>query len=303
MKTNYVLITPAHNEEKFIEETIKSVVAQTIRPKKWLILDDGSTDKTGEIIKRYEAKHDFIVYYKVPPLEAESYYARRIIVFLLGYEKVKNENYDFIATLDADLSLEATYYENILGEFDKNPKLGIASGFYTDKVKGEFQAPVRDPDEISTPGGLQVFRSECFKAIGGYSVLKYGSSDTLAGIMARMKGWQTRHFPQYQAIHHRPVGTGNGSNILTVKYREGKAEYAVGYHPLFVLAKAVRRFFWEKPVLLASPCFLAGFLSRYLIGKKRDVPDEVVEFVRKEQIRRILSWRPKSLKGVSKQTV
>ncbi len=295
MKTNYVLITPAHNEEKFIEETLKSVIAQTIRPQKWLILDDSSTDKTAEIIKCYEAKHDFIVYDRVQQLEEESYYARRIIVFLLGYEKVKNQDYDFIATLDADLSLAPTYYENILTEFDRNPKLGIASGFYVDNAKGRLQAPVRDPDEISTPGGLQVFRSECFKAISGYVILKYGSSDTLAGIMARMKGWQTRHFPAYQAVHHRPVGTGNGTNILTAKYREGKAEYAIGNHPLFALAKSLRRLFWEKPVLLASPSRLAGFLSGYLTGKKKDVPEEVVEFVRKEQIHRLKAWGHKKL--------
>lgn len=289
MKTKYILITPAYNEEKFIEGTIKAVIAQTIVPQKWLILDDGSTDNTGEIIKQYESKHDFIIYNQVQRTDIESYYARRIQVFLLGYEKIKNEDHDFVATLDSDLSLEPTYYELILAEFDRNPKLGIASGFYVDKVKGQLQAPVRDPDEISTPGGLQVFRRECFEAIGGYSVLKYGGSDTLAGIKARMNGWQTKHFPQYQAIHYRPLGTGNGTHILTAKYRVGQAEYALGNHPLFALAKSFRRIFLEKPIVLASTARLTGFLSGYFVIKKREVSDEIIKFVRKEQIQRL--WK------------
>jgi hypothetical protein len=209
---------------------------------------------------------------------------------LLGYEKIKNEEHDFVATLDADLSLEPTYYECILAEFDRNPRLGIASGFYVNKIKGQLRKVVRDPDEISTPGGLQVFRRECYDDIGGYSVLHYGGSDTLAGIMARMDGWETKHFPQYQAIHYRAMGKGEGTHILVAKYRDGRAEYILGTHPLFALAKLFRRVFLEKPFLLASTARLAGFLSGYLVREKREVPDTVVNFVRKEQIKRLLSW-------------
>lgn len=300
MKTKYVLVTPAYNEEKFIEETIKSVIAQTILPQKWIIIDDDSTDKTSEIIKRYEAKHDFIICHQVQLQRSkiESYYARRIQVFLLGYEKIKNEEYDFVATLDADLSLEPTYYECILAEFDRNPRLGIASGFYVNKIKGQLRKAVRDPDEISTPGGLQVFRCECYDDIGGYSVLRYGGSDTLAGIIARMDGWETKHFPQYQAIHYRAIGTGNGTHLLAAKYREGLAEYILGTHPLFALAKSFRRVFLEKPFLLASTARLSGFLSGYyLVGKNREVPDEVVNFVRREQMQRLRTWGFAKLKN------
>lgn len=290
MKTKYVLVTPAYNEEKFIEETIKSVIAQTILPQKWIIIDDDSTDKTSEIIKRYEAKHDFIICHQVQRSKTESYYDCKFQAFFLGYEKIKNEEYDFVATLDADISLEPTYYECILAEFDRNPRLGIASGFYVNKIKGQLRKVVRDPDEISTPGSLQVFRRECYDDIGGYSVLHYGGSDTLAGIMARMDGWETKHFPQYQAIHYRAMGTGEGTHILVTKYRDGRAEYILGTHPLFALAKSFRRVFLEKPFLLASTARLAGFLSGYLVREKREVPDTVVNFVRKEQIKRLLSW-------------
>ena len=290
MKTKYVLVTPVHNEEKFIEEHLKSVIAQTILPQKWLIVNDGSTDGSDEIIKQYEARHDFITSLRLKREDIESYYARRIEVFLLGYEKIKNEEHDFVATLDADISLEPTYYESIFAEFDRNRRLGVASGFYVDKVKGQLQKVVRDPDQISTPGGLQVFRRECYEAIGGYSVLKYGGSDTLAGTMARMHGWETKHFPQYQAIHYRALGTGDGAHILAAKYRDGRAEYSLGMHPLFALAKSFRRVFLEKPFLLASTARLAGFLSGYLVREKIKIPDTVVNFVRREQMQRLRTW-------------
>lgn len=290
MNREYILVTPAHNEEENIEKTIKSVIAQTILPQKWIIIDDGSTDGTDEIIKQYEARHDFITSLKLKCENVESYYGRRTRAVLIGYEKIKNEEYDFVATLDADLSLEPTYYECILAEFDRNPRLGIASGIYANKIKGQLRKVVRDPDQISTAGGLQVFRRECYETIGGYSVLKYGGDDTLADIMARMNGWQTKYFPQYQAIHYRTTGTGNGAHLLAAKYRNGLAEYVLGTHPLFALAKSFRRAFLEKPFLLASTARLVGFLSGYFMVQKREVPDTVLNYVRKEQIKRLLSW-------------
>jgi biofilm PGA synthesis N-glycosyltransferase PgaC len=289
MKTRYVIITPVHNEEKFIEETIKSIIVQTITPKKWLIVNDGSTDRTGEIIEKYEARYNFITSLKLKRDDTETYYGHRTHVVLAGYKKVEKLQYDFLGILDADIGLEPTYYESILREFDRNPKLGIASGVYVDIVKGQHQAPVRDPDEISTPGAIQVFRRACYEDIGGFQALEYGGDDTLADIMARMIGWQTRHFEQYQVIHHRPVGTGKGTHILIAKYRTGLAEYVLGTHPLFILAKSFRRIFLEKPIILASTARLAGFLSGHLVVRKRDVPDEVIEFIRKEQLQRL--WK------------
>lgn len=298
MKKDYVLITPVHNEEENIERVIKSVVSQTIAPQKWIIVNDGSTDGTDEIIKQYEARHNFITSLRLEREDIETYYGHRARVVLIGYEKIKNPEFDFLGVLDADISLEPTYYECILAEFDRNPRLGIASGVFVNKVKGQVQKVVRDPDQINTPGAIQVFRRECYEAIGGYSVLKYCGDDSLAGIMARMDGWETKHFPQYQAIHYRTVGTSKGTHILTAKYRSGLAEYILGTHPLFALAKSFRRVFLEKPFLLASMARLSGFLSGYyLVGKNREVPDEVVSFVRREQMQRLRTWGFAKLKN------
>lgn len=290
MKKDYVLITPAHNEEANIERVFKSVVSQTITPKNWLIVDDGSTDGTDEIIKQYEARYNFITSLQLRREGIGTYYSHRTRVVLSGYKLIEKLKFDFLGVLDADISLEPTYYEHILTEFDRNPRLGLASGIYVDKVKGQIRKVVRDPEEISTPGALQMFRHECYEAIGGYIPLKYGGDDSLAEIMVRMDGWETRHFPKYQAVQHRTTGTSEGTHLLAARYRGGRAEYILGMHPLFALAKSFRRVFLEKPFLLASMARLAGFLSGYLVREKREVPDEVVNFVRKEQIKRLLSW-------------
>jgi len=294
MKTNYVLITPAYNEEEHIEKMIKSVIVQTILPEKWLILNDGSTDKTDEIIKQYKSQYDFITSLRLKREDIFSYYSRRTHVVLLGYEKIRNLEFDFLGILDADISLEPKYYENIFTEFDQNPKLGIAGGTYVNKVGKHIRKVIKDPDHISTPGGLQVFRRECYEDIGGYFILRYGGDDSLANIMARMNGWETRYFPQYQAIHYRPTGTSRGTNIFIAKWRDGRIDYTLGTHPMFALGKSLRRIFLERPFVLASIARLAGFLSGYyLLGNKREVPDEVISYVQKEQMRRLLSWRGK----------
>jgi len=285
MKTQYSVVTPAHNEEEFIEQIIESVIAQTILPKKWIIVDDSSTDRTLEIIKRYAGQYDFITCLGLTREAIESYYSRRTLVFSAGYEKIKNMECDFICSLDADISLGPTYYERILEEFDKNPQLGIASGVYVDKVGGRLQKILID--KIHCPGAIAMFRRECYETIGGYIPQKHGGDDSCAEIMARMNGWETRSFPQHKTIHFRPTGTGDGRSILQARFHQGLTEYGIATHPLFMAAKSLRRAVLEKPYITGSLARLAGFISGYFRSEKRGIPDEVIRYVRKEQIRRL----------------
>ena len=287
VKREYVLITPVYNEEELVGRVIESVIAQTITPKKWLIVDDDSTDRTGDIIKKYEREYDFIEYYPVQRTGIQNYYSRRTEVFLMGFEKLKQMEFDFLAALDADLSMEPTYYESILREFDQNPKLGIASGVYINYVNGHLQKIVRD--HISTPGGLQMFNRTCYESIGGYKPLKYGGDDSLMDIRARMKGWQTRSFPQYTAIHWRPIGSRLVNNVLMAKFKQGFAEYCLGTHPIFMLAKSLRRIFIERPYFFGSIARLSGYFYSCLKRGEREIPDAVLNFVRKEQMRRLFN--------------
>ncbi len=288
MKTDYVLITPVYNEAAFIELVGESVISQTILPKKWVVVDDGSTDGTEKIIRKCELQHDFIMCHRVQRPNTESRYARRAQAFLVGYEQIKTLGFNFIGGLDADISLEPTYYECILEEFDKNPQLGIASGVYVDKIGNRLQ---RVPIDMNhTPGAIQMFRRECYEAIGGYIPQKYGGDDSCAEIMARMNGWQTRSFPQYEVVHHRPVGTADGKSVLRAKFEQGLTEYGVATHPVFMLAKSFRRAFLEKPYFAASLVRLAGFVYGYWLREERKIPPEAIRFVRREQIRRLVSY-------------
>jgi len=289
MKNAYVLITPVYNEEKFIVQVIECVIAQTVLPAKWLIVDDGSTDRSGEIIRGYAAEYDFIEYYPLQRADIGTYYSRRVEVLLAGIEHVRDMSYDFLAVLDADLTLVTTYYEGLLREFERNPKLGIASGTYVNSVGGRIQKVLWDSDNISTSGGLQVFRRECYELIGGYEPLEYGGSDASTGILARMRGWQTRAFPEYEAVHYRPVGVRRGASILRARFRQGMQEYDLGTHPVFMVAKSARRAILEKPYLLGSVARLLGFLNLYFRREERGVADDAVSYVRKEQLGRMFS--------------
>jgi poly-beta-1,6-N-acetyl-D-glucosamine synthase len=287
MKKDYVLITPVHNEEEFIEETIKSVVSQSVLPMRWIIVDDASEDKTQQIIAKYQGKYDLIEYDRLERGEVKSYYSRRTHVFLAGYEKVRHMEFDFIAALDADLQLGQDYYEGILREFDSNVKLGVASGVYLDLIDGYPRKVLRS--DISTSGGLQVFRRECYEQIGGYVPLRYGGDDSLAEYTARMNGWQTSSFPAYQAIHKRPVGTRGKASILQARYRQGMTDYYLGTHILFMLAKSLRRALLEKPYIMGAVSRMAGFMAGCFSSEKINIPDEVLKYIRKEQLLRLWS--------------
>ncbi|MBN2133427.1 MAG: glycosyltransferase [Sedimentisphaerales bacterium] len=286
----YILITPAHNEGEYLEQLIKSVLAQTIRPAAWIIVDDASTDRTAEIAKAYCEQYDFIRYHRIEPNSLVTYYSRRTHVWLRGFEQTKQDQYDFVGALDADITLPPDYYENILHRFEQDPQLGIATGVYAEMLNGEV-APVARRHQDSTPGGLQLFRRQCYEGIGGYIPLDYGGDDSLAGIMARMKGWRTRCFPQYVAVHHRPVGQ-RGKGALRAKFRQGLADRQLGSHFLFMTAKWCRRIFLERPIFLSSTARLAGYLWGGVTLQRSGVSRDVVRFYRREQLRRVLPFVP-----------
>jgi len=287
MKNEYVLVTPAYNEEKFIEGLIKSVTAQTILPQKWIIVDDGSTDRTSEIIKQYEAKHSFISCLRLKRDSVVSYYSRRTDAVLSGIKEIKNMEFDFLAALDADIIIEPNYFEGLMQEFDRDAKLGIAAGIFRYVINGRLKTALTD--RLCTSGSHQVFRRECYEQIGGYIPLKHGGDDSLVDIMARMHGWKTWSFDEYPAVQHRIVGVRGGGSILRARFRQGLTEYGIATHPLFMITKSLRRVVLEKPYLVGSAARFAGYLYAYCLREERQLPPEVKRFVRKEQIARLWS--------------
>ncbi len=286
--TKYVIITPAYNEAAYIECTIKSVLAQSVIPDKWVIVDDGSTDDTAKIIRQYAAEHRWIQYMYRAKEPGQSYYASNVYAILQGYESVKDYTYHYVAILDADMSLCDNYYEEIFNRFEINSDLGIATGVYWEEVNSEFiEANI---DRMSTPKALQVFRRECYEQIGGYIACSNGGEDSCAEIIARMHGWKTWSFPEIKVTHNRPVGTGDGKTILQARFRLGLTDYCLATHPVFMLAKCIRRCLIEKPFCLSGLARWAGFMFGYFAREERSIPDDARQFVREEQKKRLLAY-------------
>lgn len=284
----YIIITPAYNEAAYIECTIRSVLAQSILPYKWVIVDDGSTDDTAKIIQQYTAKYRWIQYIYRAKEPSENYYASNVYAIMTGYTQVKTNNYDFLAVLDADITLPKNYYEQIFDRFRQDERLGVASGVYQDLVNGKLYTVLND--RRSTPKAIQVFRKNCFEQIGGYLPLKYGGEDTCSCVMARMNGWKSWSFPELCVVHNKPVGTGHASNMLKVRFRNGLNEYGLATHPLFMLFKSLGRCIKERPIISGGMARITGFLYGYCLREKRQIPDEVVRFIRKEQTGRLFNF-------------
>jgi len=280
----YVLITAAHNEEKFIEGTIRSVLAQSVRPSRWVIVSDGSTDRTNEIVAGYANENAFIQLLRVDQPHKHDFGAKAHAI-RAGYELLKDEQYDFIGILDADISLEPDNYRTMLNEFGADSKLGVAGGFIHEEKDGVFTSRVTNRT-WSVAGAMQFFRRECFEGIGGIPLLKYGGEDWCADLNASMRGWTTKAIPQLPVFHHRP--TCGGTDPVRARYQQGKMAYSLGYLPIFEALRAITRLA-EKPVVIGVFARLAGFASSYCLGEDRPVSKEFVQFLRKEQRRRLFS--------------
>ncbi len=285
MGPKYVIVTPAYNEAGYLRSTIETVMRQTVLPCRWIIVDDGSTDDTAGVIQAAAREREYIRYYRRPRDQRQSYFASNVYAIMEGLRQVEATDYDFLAVLDADITLPEDYYEQVFARFDADPTLGVASGIYENLVNGRLEAVLND--RRSTPKAIQVFRRSCFEQIGGYVPLRYGGEDTCACIMARMRGWKAWSFPELKVIHRRPTGLGNAKSILRARFLLGLYEYGLGSHPLFVLTKYLRRSLIEKPYLVGSMAALVGFLYGSARGEKRQITDDVLRFTRKEQLARV----------------
>jgi cellulose synthase/poly-beta-1,6-N-acetylglucosamine synthase-like glycosyltransferase len=205
-----VLITPARDEDAFIEQTIRSVLSQTVRPTKWIIVSDGSTDRTDEIVQRYMAENPFIELLRLPERK-DRQFAAKARAFNAGYERLAGLDCDVIGNLDADITFDDGYLEFLLEKFRANPDLGVAgTPFVEDFDNTDSHTYAHRFVQIEhVSGACQLFRRECFAEIGGYVPIKGGAIDWIAVTTARMKGWETRTYTDKVCFHHRKIGTGN----------------------------------------------------------------------------------------------
>jgi glycosyltransferase involved in cell wall biosynthesis len=278
---SYVLITPARNEEAFIELTIQSMVGQTVRPLKWVIVSDGSTDRTEEIVKQYLPVHPWIELVRMPERK-ERHFGGKVLCFNAGLARVRSLNYDVLGNLDADMSFESGVFAFLLEQFAGNPKLGVAGAPFSEG-KGTYDFRFSSLEHVS--GACQLFRRECFEAIGGYLPIKGGGIDVVAVLTARMKGWQTRTFPENVCMHHRAMGTGSHRASATA-FRLGEKDYTLGRGLVWQLFRSLYQM-TRRPVFVGGASLLAGYLWSMLRRVERPVSKDLIDFQRQEHLRRL----------------
>lgn len=279
---SYVLITPARNEALFIGLTIESVVAQTIRPLRWVIVSDGSTDGTDEIVKGYASEHPWIELVRMPG-RSERDFAGKVHAFNAGYARVKDLGYEAIVSMDGDISFDADYLSFLLGKLAVDPGLGLVGTPFQEISGQSYDYRFVSIEHVS--GACQVFRRECFEEIGGYLPVKGGSIDHIAVITARMKGWKTRTFTGKVCLHHREIGTAQWS-VLTSRFKLGIKDYAVGNHPLWELLRSARQM-TMPPRFFGGMALGTGYFWSVLRRVERPVSRDLIDFHRREQMRRL----------------
>ena len=273
----YVIITPVRNEVATLNLTIESVARQSIQPAEWIIVNDGSSDATGQIIDEAASKY--------PWLHGVHRYDRGfrkpgggvVDAFNEGYAALQCKDWEFIAKLDGDLSFDATYFQKCFAYFEGDPRLGVGGGSICNLVNGNVQIE-RGP-RFHVRGATKIYRRECWKALGG--LWPAPGWDTIDEVKAQRLGWRTQTFDDLRLLHHRPTGLADGFWGALVKY--GRANYIAGYHPLFMVCKCVRRLV-QKPYIVGSLALLYGFITGYLKRIPQHDDPATIAYLRKQQI-------------------
>jgi poly-beta-1,6-N-acetyl-D-glucosamine synthase len=287
-----LIVSPVRNEAAHIGLVAASLERQTRPPDRWLVVDDGSDDATPELLGELAARIPFMSVLSTPPGYTSDRGDRHAVAaapraFNWALATTQWRAYTHIGKLDGDIELPDDYFERLLGEFDRDPQLGIGGGVLVERAGGEWR-PARAARE-HVRGALKLYRRECFEAIGGLQECL--GWDGLDQAYARMRGYRTLSFGHIVARHHRPVGTADGA--LRGRARGGQTHYVLGFSFPWVLAKSLR-YAAQRPRGTSGLAFLYGYLRAAARPSVRRAGDrEYRRYVRREELRRLgaaLSW-------------
>jgi poly-beta-1,6-N-acetyl-D-glucosamine synthase len=286
--TRYAIVTPVRDEEEHIERTLEAMIAQTLLPVRWVVVNDGSSDHTGTIAEAYAERHSWIHVVHRPDRGRRQNGSGVIEAFNEGYRHLDGVEWDYIVKLDGDLSFASDYFERCFVEFAQDVSLGIGGGTLYDVLP---DGPKHQPHPtFHVRGATKIYRRACWEQLGG---LWSGPGwDTIDEVKANMLGWTTRTFRGIPVSHHRVTGAAEGG--WRDNFKNGRGSYAAGYHPLFVFARCANRLF-HRPYALGAAAMLYGFLSGYWRHTARQKDAELIRYARKQQLNRLLRrptiWR------------
>jgi len=280
MQTRYVVVTPVRDEELYLPLTIESMVRQTIRPQQWVIVNDGSRDRTREIIDEAACRHTWIKAVHRTDRGFRKWGAGIIEAFYDGYNVLEPKDWEYLSKLDGDLSFEPDYFEKTFAKFRDDPKIGIGGGVLYHYEDG--QRILENHPKFHVRGGVKIYRRACWEAIGGLWVGP--GSDTVDEVKANMLGWTTTSFFDVHMIHHRFTGASWGRWGGLVK--DGKIDYVSGYHPLFLAAKSLVRL-PRRPYIVGSVALVYGYISAHLHGTPRVNDPNLIRYLRRQQLAKL----------------
>jgi GT2 family glycosyltransferase len=258
------------------------VIAQSIRPVKWIVVSDGSTDRTDEIVSKYADGHPWIELVRMPE-RRERHFAGKVHAFNAGYARLKDVEYAAIASLDADISFDENYFSYLLSKLAQDPALGLVGTPFKEGSDPTYDYRFTNIEHVS--GACQLFRRECFEDVGGYVPVKGGCIDHIAVLSARMKGWRTRTFTEMVCWHHRKMGTAQ-RGLLAARFQNGEKDYVIGNHPAWELFRAAYQM-TKKPFFAGGVMLLIGYWWAAVRRVERPVSPALVKFQRHEQKQRL----------------
>lgn len=281
--SNYVLVSSVRNEEKYITETINSVVNQSVLPAQWIIVSDCSTDNTDNIITSYAERYKWIIYKRnnrfVPGMMVSE---RKVLNINLALSLMSEAlYYDYIGFIDGDIQFSSTVFVDLMKHSDSIPLLGLTSGFIYNYNNGVTSPYFASSHRVGGP--LQFFRKECYRQIGGY--LPYAYEDSIAIVTAKMCGWNVQSFEDI-VIHHLKFAGIPGRSIYKAHFHVGKMEYLTGDHWLYQLVRSLI-YMREPPLFLSFLLKLSGYWFMLVTQKKIKTPVLIVEYLRCMQLKRI----------------
>jgi len=278
----YLVISPVRDEAEHLAKTIAALAAQTIPPSLWILVNDGSTDGTAELIDQAANEHKWIRGVHRSNRGFRKSGTGVIEAFNEGLSLAADLEWDFLVKLDGDLSFSPAYFERCFASFAKDPNLGIGGGAISNNVNGTTVLEWAGDPPFHVRGATKIYRRRCWEEIAG--LIQAPGWDTLDEVKANMLGWTTRTFGDIPIIHHRPAGAADGTWKNWVK--NGLANYIAGYHPLFMAVKCVKRLF-VKPFVLGSVGLGVGYASGYFKNVQQIKDPAVIRYLRREQLKRL----------------
>jgi len=274
----YVLITPCRNEARYIETTLRTTTEQTIPPALWIIVDDGSTDQTPQILADYARRFPYIHVVTRKDRGARAVGPGVIEAFYEGIARVDLDELDYVCKFDGDLELGPRYFERAMERMEADPYLGNLSGkLFERKADGRLWGE-RTGDENAV-GPAKLYRVECFREIGGF--VRQVSWDGIDGHLCRMNGWiaQSVDDPELRIVHLRPMGSSQ-ENIRVGRVRWGQGKYYMGSAFYYVLAAAAYRSV-EPPWIWGGLGITWGYLKAAAGGHPRYANPEYRRYLRR----------------------